>query len=516
MNQTDLITRLAAGEAFGGKPPERIDTHISVIFLTDDRAYKLKRAIRTSYLDYTSIEARKYGSEREVALNSRTAPELYIRAVAVTLSPQGRLAIGGDRTPIDWLVEMKRFNPRETLDILAAGNRLEDTLLRPLADQCAEMHRSARVIDGTRLPATIAGIISGNRTELAAAGKAVFGINEIDGLISRQEHAFLELKSAMEHRAARHHIRECHGDLHLGNICLVDGRPTIFDAIEFNESFNEIDTFYDLAFLLMDLMAQNDRRTASLLFNRYLFRISDYDELRVLPFYQSLRATIRAHVLAKSASQTNDGTKRETLVERARHYFDTASDLLKEAPVRIIAIGGYSGTGKSTLANRIAPWLGASPGAVVLSSDLTRKRLFSAEPENRLDPQFYRPEASDRVYRELLDCAGRTVGGGATVILDATFTHAESRDEIEKLAATHGVDFHGYWLVGDAENLARRVAERPQGASDATVDVLRQQLEQGSGEIDWRQIDTTDASIDAGDLVRRDLGLIDISADDAT
>ena len=516
MNQTDLITRLAAGEAFGGKPPERIDTHISVIVLTDDRAYKLKRAIRTSYLDYTSIDARKYGSEREITLNSRTAPELYIRKVAVTMNPEGRLVIGGDGTPIDWLVEMKRFDPRKTLDILATEDGLEDALLRPLADQCASMHMSARVIDGTDFPATIAGIISGNREELAAAGEAIFRIDEIDDLISRQEHAFTDLKSAMEHRARQDHIRECHGDLHLGNICLFDDRPTIFDAIEFNESFNAIDTFYDLGFLLMDLLAQNDRRAASRLFNRYLFRTSDYDELRVLPFYQSLRATIRAHVLAKSASQTTDRTKRETLLGRARHYFDTANALLEEARLRIIAIGGFSGTGKSTLANRIAPWLGASPGAVVLSSDLTRKRLFSAEPETWLDPQFYRPEASDRVYRELLDCAERAVGGGATVILDATFTHLESRDEIEKLAATHGVDFHGYWLVGDTDNLARRVAERPKGASDATVDVLQQQLEQGSGEINWRQIDTTDASIDAGDLVRQELGLTDIGAEDGT
>lgn len=147
MNQTDLITRLAAGEAFGGKPPQRIDTHISVIFLTEDRAYKLKRAIRTSYLDYTSTEARKQGSEREVKLNRRTAPELYIRAVPLTFGPQGLLAIDGGGTPLDWLVEMERFDPQETFDVLAEKNRLDDALLSLLADQCAEMHRSARVLD---------------------------------------------------------------------------------------------------------------------------------------------------------------------------------------------------------------------------------------------------------------------------------------------------------------------------------------------------------------------------------
>lgn len=510
MNQTDLITRLAAGEAFGGKPPQRIDTHISVIFLTGDRAYKLKRAIRTSYLDYTSSEARKLGSEREIALNRRTAPELYIRTVAVTLEPQDRLAIDGDGTPLDWLVEMKRFDPRKTLDILAAENGLEDALLLLLADQCAEMHRSARIIDQIDFPAMIAGVLSGNRTELAAAGEAVFGAGETDALTSRQEHVFQELKSAIERRATQHCVRECHGDLHLGNICLFNGRPLIFDAIEFNETFNAIDTLYDIGFLLMDLIAQDDRRAASIVFNRYLFRNPDYDELRVLPFYQSVRATIRAHVLTKSASQTTDRTKREALVIRARGYFDTANTLLEHAPVKIIAIGGYSGTGKSTLANRIAPLAGTAPGAVVLSSDLIRKRMYSAEPDSRLDPDLYQPDVSDRVYRELLGFADRVVTGRATVIVDATFMHAESRDDIRKLAAAHGIGFHGYWLVGDTENLARRVAERPQGASDATPDVLRQQLQHGPGEVSWRQIDTTDASIDACDLVCRDLGLVDV------
>ena len=314
----------------------------------------------------------------------------------------------------------------------------------------------------------------------------------------------------MARRATQHHVRECHGDLHLGNICLFEGRPLIFDAIEFNEEFNAIDTLYDIGFLLMDLAAGNDRRAASILFNRYLFRNPDYDELRVLPFYQSVRATIRAHVLAKSASQTTDRTKRDALVARARHYFDTANTLLEQAPPRIIAIGGYSGTGKSTLANQIAPLIGVPPGAVVLSSDLIRKRLFSVEPETRLAPDLYRPEVSDRVYRELLACAARVAGGQASVVVDATFMHAEGRDDIEKLAGSLGIDFQGYWLVGNTENLAKRVGERPQGASDATVDVLRQQLDQGPGDVGWRQMDTTDPSIDVRDVICRDLGLADV------
>ncbi|MFT7572062.1 MAG: aminoglycoside phosphotransferase family enzyme/predicted kinase [Paracoccaceae bacterium] len=511
MDQADLIARLAAGETFGGKPPQRIDTHISVIFLTEDRAYKLKRALKTSYLDYTDIEARKRGSEREIALNRRTAPELYIRAVPITLDSQDCLSVGGDGMPLDWLVEMRRFDPNETFDVLATGNGLNDHLLTPLADQCAELHRRARVIEHASFPAMLTEVISGNRVELAAAGEAVFGSSAIEALTAQHEQSLQRLKGAMDQRARHHRVRECHGDLHLGNICLFDGRPLIFDAIEFNERFNAIDTLYDIGFLLMDLIAQNDIRAASTVFNRYLFRNPDYEELRVLPFYQSVRATIRAHVLAKSADQTTDRAKRTSLIAHARHYFKIAGTVLEETPPRVIAIGGYSGTGKSTLAKRIAPMIGTPPGAVILSSDLLRKRLYSVEPDSRLGAHLYRPEISDRVYGEMLKCADQVASQGLSVVVDATFMQAEGRTAIEKLAASHQIQFHGYWLTGDSTLLARRVADRPQGASDATLDVLRQQLANGPGDTAWQYIDTTDAAIDGVDLVRRDLHLPEVS-----
>lgn len=509
MDQTGLIKRLAAGEAFGGKPPQRIDTHISVIFLTEDRAYKLKRALRTSYLDYTDIDARKRGSDREIALNRRTAPELYLRTVPVTAGLQGHLEIGGNGPPLDWLVEMKRFDPAETFDVLAADNGLTEALLIPVADKCAEMHRTARVIADSDFQTMLAGVISGNRTELAAGG-AVFDAAEIEALTAQHERMFRELNPAIERRAREGRVRECHGDLHLGNICLFGGRPTIFDAIEFNEDFNTTDTLYDIGFLLMDLAAHGDARAAAAVFNRYLFRNPDIDGIRVLPLYQSVRATIRAHVLAKSAAQTSDRAARTALEGRARHYFEIAGTLLEETRPRIVAIGGYSGTGKSTLAKRIAPMLGAAPGAIILSSDLIRKRLYAVEPDSRLGPHLYRAEVSDRVYREMLDCAGRVAAENMPVIVDATFMEAQSRRDIEAIADTRQVEFHGYWLTGDTALLAQRVADRPQGASDATPDVLHRQLAAGTGETGWLGIDTTDPSVDAVDIVCRDLGVKEV------
>lgn len=510
MEQTELITRLAAGDAFGGKPPERIDTHISVVFLAGDRAYKLKRALRTTYLDYRDIEARKRGSEREVALNRRTAPELYIRTVPVTVDSQDRLAIGGNGTPLDWLVEMRRFDPEETFDTLIGETGLEDTLLIPLADACADLHQSARVIEQGDFPVMLASVISGNRQELAAAGKAVFSPVEIDALTARHNELFQKLKPIMDKRAKDNRVRECHGDLHLGNICLFDGRPLIFDAIEFNEDFNRTDTLYDIGFLLMDLIAHDDGHAANTVLNRYLSRNPDFDGIRVLPLYQSVRATIRAHVLAKSARQAVDKSTENVLTARARRYLEIASTLLEETAPQVIAIGGYSGTGKSTLAGGIAPLIGTPPGAVILSSDLLRKRLFDVEPDQRLGAHLYRPEISDRVYADLRDCAGRLVSEGMSVILDATFMQEAGRTAIEDLAASRQVAFHGYWLTGDPAQLSRRVAERPQGASDATIDVLQQQLAGDPGNVTWRSIDATDSETDIVELVRRDLQLTEI------
>lgn len=511
MEQRELITRLAAGEAFGGEPPERIDTHISVVFLAGDRAYKLKRALATTYLDYRDIEARKRGSEREVALNRRTAPELYIQAVPVTVDSHDRLAIGGNGVPLDWLVEMQRFDPGETFDALIGETGLGCTLLIQLADACAELHRSARVIEHGDFQAILASVISGNCKELAAAGNRVFSPVEIETLTARHNELFQKLMPIMDRRAKDSRVRECHGDLHLGNICLFRGRPLIFDAIEFNEDLNRTDTLYDIGFLLMDLIAHDQRHAANTVFNRYLSRNPDFDGIRVLPLYQSVRAAIRAHVLAKSALQTVDKSTETLLTVRARRYLDVARTLLEETAPQMIAVGGYSGTGKSTLAGGIAPLIGTPPGAVVLSSDLLRKRIYDVEPDQRLGVHLYRPEINDRIYAELRDSADRLLSEGMSVILDATFMQEPGRTAIEQLATSRQVAFHGYWLTGDPVELSRRVAERPQGASDATPDVLKQQLASDPGKVTWRTIDTTDTATGVVDLVRHDLQLMEMS-----
>ena len=502
MDQAQLISRLTAGEPFGGHVPERIDTHISVVFLTADRAYKLKRALKTAYLDYRELSDRKRGCAREIAINRRTAPEIYLRTVPVTQDAGGFLTLGGAGKPLEWLVEMTRFDPRSTLDVLAPSGAIGPSEFIALADQIAGLHRVAAVVEGSDFPDMLNRVIAANREELSNATEAVFDAAQIAALTQRHEELARSLARTFERRAASGYERECHGDLHLGNICLIDGQPIIFDAIEFNDTFNNIDTLYDLAFLLMDLAQRDLAAAASTVFNRYLFRTSEYDDLGVLPLYQSVRAAIRAHVTARSAGQQTEAADRDRLVDLAQSYMQIAEEFLTPVAPRVIAIGGYSGTGKTTIANRIAPLIGSAPGAVVLSSDLIRKRQFAVEPEDRLGARFYRTDITRKVYGELFDLTRKSVSEGCSVIVDATFMNAQDRTEMEKIAGALNTPLSGYWLTGDASLLGQRIANRPKGASDATTDILDQQLKRGPGDVDWKCVHATKSPDGAFNVVR--------------
>lgn len=505
MKQSEVIERLATGEAFDVPPRQRIDTHISVIFLTATKAYKLKRADRTSYLDYRTLDARKRGCEREIQLNTRTAPAIYLRAVPVTLGATDRLEIDGDGEPVEWLVEMRRFDPDETFDILARDNRLSRSMLIETASQIARLHRSAPVISDAEFPHTVRKIIDGDRTELLAADGRVFG-PEADELIKRLTDRHTALctthMEAMKYRADQGYVRDCHGDLHLGNICLYEGKPTIFDAIEFNDAFNHIDVLYDLAFMLMDLAERGDTPAANIVLNRYLHDTGEYSGLRLLPLFQSVRATIRAHVSAKAAHEQPETALREKSAAAARAYLRFADNLLEEAPACVIAIGGYSGTGKTTIANRLAPLVGAPPGAAVLSSDLLRKRRFAVALTARLDETAYSEAISQEVYDEMFAAARQVLREGMSVICDATFITPDQREGIERLYRDLNVPFRGYWLTGDEGILSKRIDERRGDASDATPDVLRKQLLSGPGAHQWKEVSVTDTAQDAFEAIR--------------
>ncbi len=497
-NQAETIAFLSRPEAFGARAPvDHSETHISHIFLAGARAYKLRKAIRFPYLDYSTLENRRRFTEAEVAINRRTAPELYLGAAAVVRRADGTLSLGApgappEGEPVDWVTVMRRFPPDALFDRLVADGRLGPGLARELADAIAAFHETAEPDWGFGGAAAIAATIDANTRDIAAAPD-LLDPAKAQTLDSRCRAALARVAELLDARRDTGMVRHCHGDLHLRNICLVDGAPTLFDAIEFSDSLARIDVLYDLAFLLMDLVHRDRRDLANLVMNRYLSRRVDYGGLAALPLFLALRAAIRAHVGAAAAKQRGGAAD----AAEPAAYLDLAIGFLAPPAPRLVAVGGLSGTGKTTVAAALAPALGIAPGAVVLRSDVIRKRLMGVAPETRLGPEGYRDEVTRRVYATIRDEAKAALSAGYTAVADAVHARPHERAEIEAVARAAAVPFTGIWLDASAETLASRIAQRENDASDATAEVMRGQIGHVDGTISWRRLDVTGDATDA-------------------
>jgi predicted kinase len=310
-------------------------------------------------------------------------------------------------------------------------------------------------------------------------------------LTNRSRFAVDRVGELLDRRRDAGFVRHCHGDLHLRNIVLLDGQPTLFDAIEFNDEISSIDVLYDLAFLLMDLWRLGLHHHANVLWNAYLAEGGDVDGVPLMPLFLSCRAAIVAKTTATAAGLQAEAGRRQELRTLARDYLALAESLLEPPPPRLIAVGGLSGSGKSTLAMDLAPSIGAAPGAVVIRSDEIRKRLCGVPPLEQLGPEGYTDDVSRRVYATLMQHADTIVRGGSAVIADAVFARSGDRGAIEHVAAAAGIPFIGLWLEAPESVLLSRVERREADASDAGAGVVRQQLTQQVDAIGWHRLDTS-------------------------
>jgi aminoglycoside phosphotransferase family enzyme/predicted kinase len=455
----------------------RIDTQGAVVFLKGDDAIKIRRAIKLAFLDYSTLDLRRRAAEAEIALNRADAPQIYKDAAPIRRTPEG-FGFEGEGEIVEWATRMRRFDENATLDRLAARGEIGETTIRALAEAVHEMHARAPVRDAEPAIASLARWIEQNAQSFAAAPDLFYTVAAQD-LALRSRAALAAATPLLRARGKVGAVRRCHGDLHLGNVAMIEGRPVPFDAIEFDEAVATGDVLYDLAFPVMDLWERDLRREANLLLNVYLSLSppETLDALALLPLFLSLRAAIRAKV--------------ERTPKAARRYFDFARAFLDVVPPRLVAVGGLSGTGKSALGAALVPGLGAAPGAVHLRSDVERKHLFGVAETTPLPDAAYSAGAGARTYARLIDKARRALRAGACVLIDATHSHAGERRQAVALAREVGAPFVGLWLEAPLETRLARVAARRDDASDADGRIVRQQHADPLEEPGWRALDAS-------------------------
>jgi hypothetical protein len=485
-DQSDVVAFLSDSGTYGlAGEVEAIETHISRIFLVGDRAFKMKRAVKLPYVDFSTAALRRAACEKEVEFNTPGAPGLYLGIREIRRAPDGALGFGGEGRLVDGVVEMVRFDQAQLADRMALAGQLTPKLMTDIARMIARFHDAAPVVHAGGGAANIAAVLSIN--EAGFATSHVFGTEEVQELSLKFRDRLAVHAARLDRRETAGKVRRCHGDLHLRNICILDGEPRLFDCIEFNDQIATVDTLYDLAFLLMDLWHRGFRQFANLVANRYLDQTDNEDGFVLLPFFMAVRAAVRAHV---TATQVEEGsTNADALVREARSYFSLAGELLGDGTPALVAIGGLSGSGKTTVADALAPRLGLPPGARIVESDRVRKAMHGVSAETRLPAAAYRPEVSETVYREMAQRVGVILGEGGTVVADAVFDKPAHREMVEMAARLHKAPFAGIWLETAAGVLRERVAARRAGQSDADLAVLDRQLAKMPDAVGWRKLD---------------------------
>ncbi len=495
-NQAEIVAFLSDPKSFEPTVTsvKRIDTHAAIIFLAGKRAYKIKRAVRYPYLDFSTLEKRREFCEREVGRNKVTAPDIYVAAVPIVRTSTGALAINGPGEPVEWAVVMNRFEQDQLFDELAKRNALDTVQMCQLADTIAEYHAWAPVSYNFDSDSCFDEIISTVVSSLSSAVDLI-GLDAVKVFAKRLLQHQTATSEILRKRLQDGMVRRCHGDLHLGNIVLWKGWPTLFDAIEFSDEIATQDVLFDLAFVLMDLWHRGLNRQANLLLNRYLGHPESPDDLSglaALPLFMSLRAGIRAMVCLDRLPFAD--TQRNDVEKSLRQYFQLAQELLIDDKPRLIAIGGRSGTGKSTLAANIAHEIGRAPGAVWIRSDVERKRMFGLVAEQTLGRDAYTESVTGTVYRRAVSRARNALEAGQSVIVDATFLEFKHREMIEEVGQKNGFEFVGLWLEASPDYLLDRVEARRCDASDANTSVVQRQIDRDPGHLKWHVLNAEQSS----------------------
>ena len=453
----------------GGQAVEVIETHISLVLLAGGLAYKLKKALNLGFLDFTTLAARQHFCAEELRLNRRLAPALYLGAVPITGSVAAP-EIGGAGPIIDCAVEMRAFAQDGLWDRVAARGELRAAHVDELASLLSDFHRDATVAEtGTRFggPPQVRAPMLENLDALAGLLDDDASRSRLARLQAWEATAFAELEPAFAQRQRDGCVRECHGDLHLGNVTLIDGVSTVFDCIEFNDDFRWIDVVSDLAFMAMDLRGHGLPQLSHRFVNAYLQRSGDYAGARMLKYYLVHRALVRAKVSALRAGQAQAGATAPDAAAAARHFLELAELQGASAGAALMITHGLSGSGKTTQTQGLVE----TAGAIRVRADVERKRLHGLDELARsgsgLNTGLYSEAATRGTYARLCELAIPILQGGMRVVLDATFLRREQRQQACRTAAALGVPFFILDFDADLQQLRHRIAQRAAQGRDA-------------------------------------------------
>jgi len=447
-----------------------VETHISWILLTGEFAYKIRRPVRYSFVDLRSAERRKFLCHEEVRLNRRFASDLYLGVCHIT-SSEGEARVDGSGLVIEYATRMRQFCREEELDHLLEARRIAPAELAAFGCDLARIHATLPVAEPEQTwgrPTALRALIMDNVDDCEQAARVFDRGAEVRGLRTILGGRLEAAEYWMSERFAAGRVRECHGDLHTRNIVRRGSRLLAFDCMEFEPAFRWIDVADEVAFLLADLDSRRQSLHAQAFLAGYLAHTGDYQACRLLKLYEAHRSLVRAKVTALTAMTAAAGVSGDTTVLRQQYddYLDCARRALSPRRPILILMYGLSGSGKSWVAERLAPVL----GAVRLSSDIERTRLAgiapSAHSESGLGQGLYSKEATVRVYQHLARCAGHTLAGGYTTIVDATFHRRDDRAQFHDLSVQLGVTVCVVQCEAPPEVLRVRINARRQRGDD--------------------------------------------------
>ncbi len=509
-NQDAVVAALSTPDAYDDAalaPVKHVQTHISHVFLTGAYAYKLKKDVRLSFLDFSTLESRRHYCEEELRLNRIFAPDLYCAVLPVVETGDSyRIGGKGDGPAVDYVVQMREFKPDDLLlEVFERGEFTESHAVE-IGRKLAASHQKARVFrpgDGFGTADAVRAIVEENRELTEDTTGDIQSRDDFDRYHDWALSYIARHGNLIARRVGEGRIRECHGDLHLKNLCLYEGEIQFFDRIEFNDAFKNIDVLYDLAFLYMDLRFRGASHEANRLLNTYLERTGDYEGVVLMPLYASMRAYVRGMVasLLRKEDEVNDEDKKQA-VEEGRAYFDHARSYARTGEGRLYAMCGLSGSGKSTVAHGIAQHV----DAVHIRSDALRKHLAGVSLDER-HPEIYTDAMTKRTYAELATLGCDVAEHGFPVVLDATYQQAPYREHVRREAASRGLRLTFVMTTAPESVLKHRLNERKGDVSDATAELLDTQRAAfdpiGSDEAPITLVVDTSERVDVPGLIER-------------